>query len=187
MATCKIDDCPKDTSKGGKGYCSMHYTRLVRHGDVGPTGGLVERFDTLAERFWAKVDTTGDCWVWTASMGGYGYGQIHVAGRPVGAHRVAWLLEHGSYPPDELELDHLCRNRACVRPAHLEAVDRRTNFLRGEHPTAVAFRAGTCHAGHERSEENTSIRPDGRRECRVCRRLQEASRYARRAAERRTA
>lgn len=138
---------------------------------------------TLAERFWSKVDKTADCWAWTASLGSHGYGQFYLDGRPQGAHRVAWLLTNGLVPEGK-ELDHLCRNRACVRPEHLEAVPRRVNFLRGEHPTAVAVRNGTCVKGHPVSVENTYVKPsDGRRECRVCRRENERRRYhAKRAA-----
>lgn len=81
------------------------------------------------DRFWAYVDKTDDCWVWT----GYklrGYGQLQVKGKTQKAHRVAYELEVGLIP-DGLVLDHLCRNRACVRPTHLEAVRQSTNAQRG--------------------------------------------------------
>ena len=184
MRTCNVPGCEKSIDKGGKGYCSMHYTRLVRKGSVGQAEPLVETFASLAERFWAKVDTTsGECWEWTASLNPSGYGQFNADGsRPIHAHRVAWFIEHGSYPGEGMELDHLCRNRACVRPAHLEPVPPRINFLRGEHPTAVAYRNGTCHAGHPRTEENVYVRPSGKRECRTCMRASQERQQAKRKA-----
>lgn len=82
----------------------------------------------LVARFWAKVNQTGDCWIWTAAVA-YGYGRFGLGGRRDGtalAHRVAWELEHGLIPAG-LVVDHRCRNRACVRPAHLHLVTRQQN------------------------------------------------------------
>lgn len=73
------------------------------------------------ERFWAKVDKTGECWVWTASKRTNGYGQIGSTGgrwRPLQAHRVSWVLHFGPIP-DGLWVLHRCDNRPCVRPDHL--------------------------------------------------------------------
>jgi hypothetical protein len=77
---------------------------------------------TLAERFWSKVQTTPTCWIWTGSRNPNGYGILSIAkpagGRTtVGAHRVAYELLVG---PIAHELDHLCRVRHCVNPAHME-------------------------------------------------------------------
>ena len=95
---------------------------------------------TLAERFWPKVKLAAaddlspngwpGCWLWTASPGTYGYGQISVDGRPVGAHRVAYQLVFGEIPKRH-ELDHLCRRHGCVNPMHLEPVTRAINVQRG--------------------------------------------------------
>jgi hypothetical protein len=81
-------------------------------------------------RFWSKVDRTGDCWKWTAGLTGSGYGRFRWDGGEVAAHRFAYELLVGAIP-DGLQIDHLCRNRACVNPAHMEPITQRENILRG--------------------------------------------------------
>lgn len=82
------------------------------------------------ERFWEKVDASGDCWVWTRGCIGDGYGAAYVGKRQVLAHRRSWEMLVGPIPFGQV-LDHLCHNRRCVNPDHMESVDRRTNVLRG--------------------------------------------------------
>jgi len=121
--------------------------------------------DVDEARFWAKADKSGDCWLWTGHRDADGYGRY---GRLL-AHRVAYALLVGPVP-DGLQLDHLCRNRRCLKPEHLEAVTRRENFARSTHPSAAALRSGHCLNGHEFDAANTYIRPNGTRRCRACHR-----------------
>nr|WP_246434856.1 HNH endonuclease signature motif containing protein [Quisquiliibacterium transsilvanicum] len=127
-------------------------------------------------RFAAKVEKAGDCLEWTAGLMGGGYGQFHFEGRPHYAHR--WLYERTVGPiPDGMTLDHLCRNRRCVNPVHLEVVTRGENVLRGEGPSAKAARTRRCPAGHEYTGANVSIKRDGSRRCLACHRERERKRY----------
>lgn len=120
----------------------------------------------LEDRFWPKVDASGDCWLWTASRFPDGYGSFSVNGRARGAHRVAYELLVGPIPSG-LTLDHLCRNPSCVNPTHLEPVTDRENVRRGHGPTAVNARKTHCIHGHLLDEQNTYIYPAGRC-CRRC-------------------
>jgi hypothetical protein len=138
-------------------------------------------------RFMAKVDMhgpvpahrsdLGPCWVWTAFLNHLGYGRFSadVDGRrsQVQAHR--WLYEQllGPIPPG-LEPDHLCRNRGCVNPAHLEPVTHTENMLRGQTVNAINAAKTHCPRGHEYTPENTYIAPPGsrtKRRCRICNRI----------------
>lgn len=73
---------------------------------------------TTNERFWAKVDKTGECWVWNAAINANGYGKFGIGGRTRSAHRVSYEFANGPIP-DGLDLDHMCHIRACVNPGHL--------------------------------------------------------------------
>jgi hypothetical protein len=119
------------------------------------------------QRFWAKVDV-GDCWHWLASVTPDGYGHFRLNGRIAKAHRVAWEFLVGPIPAG-LTLDHLCRNRSCVNPDHLEPVDRRENIRRGV-AGAHNRNKGECSQGHPFTTENTRIHAGGRT-CRTCHRI----------------
>lgn len=109
---------------------------------------------TLAARFWAKVDKRGpeDCWNWTGSTR-RGHGQLWVGGgRVLGAHRISLTLHGVEVPPgkDELCVDHTCRNRACVNPAHLRLVTPKVNALENNtSPFARNAAKKTCSKGHD--------------------------------------
>lgn len=116
------------------------------------------------DRFWSKVDASGDCWEWTAGLNWKGYGKFKIDGRTVGAHRIAYEFLIGSI--GDLHIDHLCGTRHCVNPDHLEAVTPLVNRQRSKAPRRR--KVTHCNHGHEYTEANTYHRSDGWRECRAC-------------------
>lgn len=122
----------------------------------------------LEVRFWAKVDRKGpdDCWLWQAALQPNGYGTIGSGGKyglHVRAHRVSYELAHGPVPDGHV-IDHLCRVRSCVNPAHLEAVSTRENLLRGNGASGQNARKGACPCGLPYSGVNSR----GDRICHPC-------------------
>ena len=125
-------------------------------------------------RFWMKVHLTEKgCWEWQGTQT-FGYGQFYNGKKMALAHRWAYESLTGNSIPKGLQIDHLCRNRKCVNPAHLEVVTNRENVLRGIGVTAIHAKATHCPKGHPYNEENTyHIRakawlPNGGRGCKIC-------------------
>lgn len=123
----------------------------------------------VGDRFWAKVNKGIFCWEWQGAKA-TGYGHFRFEGRMVMAHRWAYEAMVGPIP-EGLEIDHLCRNRPCVRPDHLEAVKSRENVLRSDGLAAQYAQRTHCNKGHEFTLENTikfTDRPATARRCRTC-------------------
>lgn len=126
---------------------------------------MVISADVLA-RFDKKVIRTETCWIWQGALDN-GYGHFSIGYKNYGAHVFAYIRAKGNVPVD-LQVDHLCRNRACVNPDHMEAVPCAINVLRGEGPAARNKRKTHCPRGHPYDATNTFIRRSGRRRCKIC-------------------
>lgn len=169
---CSVPGCQRQAQRTRR--CARHLRQL------GPdTSPHVRKRRSPLGCFWAKVDKNGPawsgtpCWLWLGAKNHGGYGQAKKpsgrrGGFTVSAHRLAYELFVGAIPA-KLEIDHLCRNRACVNPAHLEAVTHRVNDLRGISFSAVNAKKTHCNNGHEFTPENTRLEGQGRR-CLACRR-----------------
>ncbi len=110
-----------------------------------------------------SVDSATGCWEWLGRRNSSGYGML---GRR-GAHRLVYTLLKGDIP-DGLQLDHLCRNRGCVNPDHLDPVTQKVNILRGVGATAQHARATHCPEGHPYEGDNLRVHTQGFRRCRAC-------------------
>lgn len=130
-----------------------------------------QRHDSFVERFWQNIEKTETCWPWRGNFRPNGYGRhegfYEGSYQVLSAHRMSYVLHHGPIP-EGLTIDHLCRNRACVNPAHLEVVSVGENILRGISPWAVNKAKTHCKYGHEFTEDNTRMDGAGNRACRIC-------------------
>src|SRR5690348_10771652 len=120
----------------------------------------------LPDRFWSKVvpDPMGGCWIWAGAVTTSGYGQRHAKGSYRSTHREAYETLIGAIPKG-LQLDHLCRVRCCVNPAHMEPVTQSENIRRSEAGLVSAARQlakRSCPKGHAYEADNLYVRPTGR-------------------------
>jgi hypothetical protein len=120
-----------------------------------------------------EIDHNRGCWIWTASVGSPGYGQLSICGKPETAHRLSYRIFRGDIPPG-LFIDHLCRNRRCINPYHLEAVTHQVNMARGQGGPAHARRMMErthCKKGHLLDVENIRGAEQGKKQCLTCYRV----------------
>lgn len=137
-----------------------------REATVMPTGIWIRR--PAKERFFAKVKVFADgCWEWQGCKTRKGYAHFKYQGG-CRASRFAYFTFVGVIP-EGLQLDHLCRNRGCVNPSHLEPVTCKENLLRGHTLNARNVLKTLCPQGHHYNEVNTYRHPNGSRDCRICR------------------
>ena len=130
-------------------------------------GTKKDRPSTL-QRFWTKIIDIGDCLIWIGAKNPKGYGIFHNGFKHMAAHRFAYEQTKGPIPAG-LQVDHLCRTRACMNPEHMEAVTNRENTLRGTGPTSINAKKTECKRGHKFDKENT-VPVKGGRACLACRR-----------------
>lgn len=127
---------------------------------------------TIMERLWRYSELRPNgCRIWTGALDRGGYGAINVGGAKHKAHRLAYELLVGPIP-DGLVIDHVCRNRDCINPAHLEPVTHEENKRRGARGGDWPY----CRKGHPYDDDNTRITTTGVRICRACHRDNEKKR-----------
>lgn len=191
---CSVPGC--EAKYRAKGFCSTHYDRMRERGTTVP---LFKWKAPAYERVMDKVVAgPGNCWICTIKNKVDGYVKISEKGKHRRAHVVVYE-HHKGLVPAGLELDHLCRVRACVNPDHLEAVTHSVNMQRApwdyEARLPGLLEAGrkkraaitACPHGHPYTEDNSGFRPCGRRYCRTCNRAQALGYQRRRRSEMRDA
>lgn len=179
--TCSIDNCGRAACI--RGLCGTHYKRWSKYGTPTPAHlSATIRPRRLSVETLREFIDVGDCWTWKQNFDSDGYGRVQRNGRGTRAHRAVFELLVGPIP-EGLQLDHLCRNRPCVNPDHLEPVTCKENLRRSRLTQATLNASKTyCVNGHPFSEANTYVKPNGHRLCRECQRAANRAWIARRQA-----
>jgi len=156
----------------------FRFTASLLQGESGLSSNTAT-MKTTEQRFWSKVNketvvtspyVDTPCWVWTASLKEKGYGQYSIAGKPCLAYKYSYEQNVGKVP-DYMTIDHICRNRPCVRPDHLRLLTQKQNNEASDSLTALNGRKTTCKNGHPLVGDHIKIdvRKDGtRRRCSLC-------------------
>jgi len=130
------------------------------------------------DRFFQKVDRSGDCWLWLAGLDKDGYGKFNIGDKTFRAHRVAWELAANKKIPNGLCVLHRCDVPGCVNPEHLFLGTALENNQDREEKNRGRYRNMThCPQGHKYTEENTFINPQGHRKCKICVRARGRKQY----------
>jgi hypothetical protein len=174
QSTCGFTGCVRSAVHAG--YCNGHYQQKSLGMEMTPrlryrTADEAHAQDIARFKKRYELEPATGCWEWQGVLT-FGYGYFWTTRQNFRAHRFSYELHKGEIP-EGLTIDHLCRNRACVNPDHLEAVPQIVNTYRA--PTPATINAGKmfCPSGHRYTQENTRIEKAGkhgrtRRKCRIC-------------------
>lgn len=173
---CSVEGCSRPIEH--RDWCSMHYVRWRTTGDPGVAAPTRIYGLSLHDRLMNNIRISdAGCWEWQGYNNSQGYGRIRVNGRDISTHRASYEIFVGPIPI-ELELDHLCRNRSCMNPAHLEPVSHAENVSRGT--SGHRSRSKThCPQGHPYTDGNVHVDTRGARRCRQCGREKDRARRRR--------
>ena len=174
----------------GVGDIAEMAKRIVESPDF-PRTVTIDAARKTIQNFIAKVSVSpSGCWDWNGARIASGYGKFSIRRRtstgkrtPSFAHRVSHMIFVGPIP-EGLTIDHLCKNKGCVNPAHLEAVTHLVNLTRSSNRVGQWSYTTHCNHGHERTPENTYTSPAGHKNCRECMRESDRKKSARRKAAR---
>ena len=122
----------------------------------------------VLNRFWDKVEITNSCWNWSGGKNKAGYGRISINHVMVLAHRFIYEIMESKIPRG-IVIDHLCRNRSCVNPSHMDITTIGQNCMRGDSPSAINSRKTHCGKGHQYNDNNMRIDPKTKKKrCIIC-------------------